>query len=535
MAGQDIRKRLPAGGAQPVNVSGDYIYCKFADRPISIIINGGRSGQTRVTMESGDKYRPGPFGQFEVENPDPDRPAQIILTVGEGDYNRQIVKGELTVAPGIKESDGTWKADRRQEIGGYLVPQYPSKPRDFDAGDKLASYSDSTMVLDGEERSVWRNLAIWTEGNYFKQLLFFGDGSKAWVVERTLNKDLQLVSDVMVRRVKYVNYIYSAFKWDGQYYFINTKYGADENAKIQQPGTSTDPEVHDEMVTVYEFDDDPGETLEWIWSAAQHPDGVALALDYQQAGGEALRIIKLSVDPQDVQVQTVRSYTKSEIAESGDWSGLACAYYYDPTTATWSVNFHDSDKHAIYSEDLTEQIQYRQDFYEGEVDASTSSVNGGRVMRVGNWLYGNFRGDYLSESASTYKWAIDEVSGELQASFYAPGCYSPMMRRDNADKLTRADVTITEKNGLSELRGELIRAILELYYGRILDTDDNYMDHVYSVTIEGQNGQVIQEQTQANGVTFGALGLADDFTAVFPAMVRLTVDDQLKTQTELGV
>lgn len=122
MAGQDIRKRLAPGGAQPINVSGDYIYMKFADRPVNVIINGGRSGQTRVTMEAGDKYRPGPFGQFEIENPDTERPAQIIITVGEGDYNRQYVKGEIQAEPILRNADGTTKPDTRFTLEMDLYP-----------------------------------------------------------------------------------------------------------------------------------------------------------------------------------------------------------------------------------------------------------------------------------------------------------------------------------------------------------------------------------------------------------------------------
>lgn len=116
MAGQDIRKLVPAGGGFPIQVSGDYIYLKFADRAIDVIINGGRSGQTRVNMEAGDKYRPGPFEAFEVVNPDPDNAAQVIFTVGEGDYNRQIVQGEITSLPVVRRADGSFADDSRGTV-----------------------------------------------------------------------------------------------------------------------------------------------------------------------------------------------------------------------------------------------------------------------------------------------------------------------------------------------------------------------------------------------------------------------------------
>lgn len=160
MAGQDIKKRLPAGGAQPVNVSGDYIYLKFADRPIDVIVSDGRSGQTRVTMEAGDKYRPGAFGQFEIVNPDVTNPAQIIMTVGEGDYNRQIVQGEIAAKTFVIRSDGTRDSDRRRTVELSVYPQQASS-QDVTAGGIVAQVTPETSPLavfdDGRNLYLYDN------------------------------------------------------------------------------------------------------------------------------------------------------------------------------------------------------------------------------------------------------------------------------------------------------------------------------------------------------------------------------------------
>src|SRR5690554_437705 len=121
MAGQDITKRLQPGQSQPVQVGGDFIFLKFADRPIVVIINGGESSGSRVIMEAGDKYRPGAFQSFEIENTDNDNPAQLVMTVGRGDYNRQIVQGEIKSVISLRKADGTLVDDSRAWIEKAVV------------------------------------------------------------------------------------------------------------------------------------------------------------------------------------------------------------------------------------------------------------------------------------------------------------------------------------------------------------------------------------------------------------------------------
>jgi hypothetical protein len=74
-------------------------------------------------MEAGDKYRTGrSFKEFEIENNDPLNPVVIVLTIGEGDYNRQIVQGNISITPGITRADGTFGADTRIElVGGVYI------------------------------------------------------------------------------------------------------------------------------------------------------------------------------------------------------------------------------------------------------------------------------------------------------------------------------------------------------------------------------------------------------------------------------
>lgn len=112
---RDVTLTLEPGQTLNQALKGDYIYCKYADRPVIVAL-----GEGPVAMESGDKYRPRPFDSFTVENRDKTRPLTVVLTVGQGDFNRQIVQGELTTKTGIYRADGTFQQDTRFDIDLFL-------------------------------------------------------------------------------------------------------------------------------------------------------------------------------------------------------------------------------------------------------------------------------------------------------------------------------------------------------------------------------------------------------------------------------
>ena len=82
----------------PVRAGGDFIFLKEAARDVKVTIDG----QT-IIMRRGDKRRINRFGSeqafetFEVSNPY-DFDLRLVFVVGTGDYNSQIVTGELNVS-----------------------------------------------------------------------------------------------------------------------------------------------------------------------------------------------------------------------------------------------------------------------------------------------------------------------------------------------------------------------------------------------------------------------------------------------------
>lgn len=109
---REVRKILLAGGQEFVDAAGDFVFCSFADRPFRIVLDG-----QPVTVRAGDKLRPEKrFQNFLIENLDTENPIAVTLVVGEGDYNSQIIQGEVTVQSGIRKADGQWINDSRSEL-----------------------------------------------------------------------------------------------------------------------------------------------------------------------------------------------------------------------------------------------------------------------------------------------------------------------------------------------------------------------------------------------------------------------------------
>ena len=110
-----------------------------------------------------------------------------------------------------------------------------------------------------------------------------------------------------------------------------------------------------------------------------------------------------------------------------------------------------------------------------------------------------------------------------------------MVRRDVADRYTTANLSIRYENGKTIISGEVIKAFLEFYHGRIMPEGFNYLDHVYGVNIPDSGGLSLPTKIQTNGTTFAAMGIKDDFTAVLPNPIQMRVDNALTFKNELEV
>ena len=107
MSSQGEKKIFLEAGQKgyPVRAAGDFVYVRSAPKPIRVIIDG-----QPIVMEAGEKRRiprseVGQLGfdSFEVDNLS-DSPQSVTLVVGEGDYEKLIVSGQLNVSAYISTS-----------------------------------------------------------------------------------------------------------------------------------------------------------------------------------------------------------------------------------------------------------------------------------------------------------------------------------------------------------------------------------------------------------------------------------------------
>src|SRR5690606_37533681 len=95
---RDFPTYIPPGGVASISATGEFVYVKYTDRTLRVVIDGNP-----MLMERGDFSRfPQEFQTIEVYNTDPNNPANVILVAGFGQFDRKIITGEITVNPGIR-------------------------------------------------------------------------------------------------------------------------------------------------------------------------------------------------------------------------------------------------------------------------------------------------------------------------------------------------------------------------------------------------------------------------------------------------
>ena len=115
---REIRTTLLPNGEQQVQAGGDFVYIDFVDREIKLMIH-----DQIITVNAGDKVRPQrSFKSLTVINPDDSNPVAVVLKVGEGDYSSQIIRGEVSVTPGVRRADGVFIEDTRRDMTGIIWP-----------------------------------------------------------------------------------------------------------------------------------------------------------------------------------------------------------------------------------------------------------------------------------------------------------------------------------------------------------------------------------------------------------------------------
>ncbi|MDX1800399.1 MAG: hypothetical protein R3303_05665 [Marinobacter sp.] len=472
MAAQDIKKRLEPGGAQPVNVAGDFIFLKFADRPINVIISDGRSGQTRVTMEIGDKYRPRPFEQFEIENPDLTNPAQVIMTIGQGDYSSQIVKGEIQVEPGLRKADGTLVADTRYDVVLDLIPTR------IEQLSYLQNEVIKSRVIESPNRArvtFWGpagEVSIYDPYGAANNLTFYDRETLFQVGAATLATDSHTVD------VAY---------WPGKGYVLV------QNNKL--------------------------------YSVTQ--SGLTLILTFPlQSGGPGDETTGIDYDP----------FTDTLIASNGGSTpGDERLYQIDNALTVTKINGGKYGTARFRIDRLTGDFVYCSSVNGISISerATPKTVklappSSGIAWAKGGLFTGLFAWGMVNSGTQgiVRKTALDDVTTKPEFDAIKSGCEltRALLNLPNTVQTT-ASITLAQTPSGLVVQGELIRAALEWYFKRPIGAD--YLDHIYSLSMSKNQDGLPFKRRLGGTQTFDRQNIADNFGTLLPGQLIITIDDSL--------
>jgi hypothetical protein len=477
MAGQDYPKRLEAGATQNVNIAGDYVFCKFADRPFTVIMDG-----SRVTMEAGDKYRnSGGFTEFEIENTDKVNPIAIVLTIGQGDYNRQIIKGEVAIVPILRNADGTTKPDTRQTISIDLKP----------ANLALTAYEmqDDIISVRAAENANPGNVFLTAENmigvNYQK-----GDGSRG-----TDSYDPKTLA--YVKTDSYADGTNG--EWDDCTYWpgvglVMLSYAGSVSRIILVGG----PDPFNDYTTL--FTPTPSNENKRVKSIAYDwKNGYLLVLN---TGGQPSDNQFYEAYDRDFNLVYTRPASRY-------WEGIKV------NTVTHDIVISLTSDLLLIDNATGASLKNLDYTLASFVYFDTNVVVLGDTVYFANSRQDNIRAFALEDF--TTKPTFDAVR---------PGCElkNTILKTRELPQIT-ADITASELLAGVVLSGQLIKAALEYYYQR--KAPDDYLDHVYHLDYSSDQNGVPVKAINTGNETFKRAEVVDDFSTLLPGQIVITLDNEL--------
>lgn len=537
MAGGDIKLRLGPGEIMPVTTPGDYIYMKFCDRDLRVTITDGAGVQKPVVMTVGDKYRPGPFKALNIENTNQNLPAKVIMVIGDGDFNRQIIQGEVNVITSLRKADGELVPDDRKWIDINVIPE-PGLSTD------LAEFGEVRNITAGYTRDDPRNsttvfgvgcsdvgyCAYMFEqdfgGAIFAEVLTFNDAGLIKKRHRNSFVGWGWTSDYEVRGI---------FQRSGTIYLLVDDSNFANPRKICITIDAVSGSVKGEQVL-------PagaiiGGNIGGVGSGITVNAGrvyVAYGEDYDR-----FETAEYMIMPDETLAHLGNGHVIIQDLGKDEWGD---PNQYQLKDVMWDNGLFFVAR-EMYAPDPKNELVI--------VDANGN--------KKGRWRYPNL--DYYLNGASY-------MDGSGRHSFKAQGDYiieAQISRRVGSDPeesgfylVTRdrhteifkfkgwarnpneggwaglfkkpsvitadTSITVSKKDGRLKINGEVIKTALNLHFGKPLN--DGYLDSVYAVEIQDkENGGVLDVWTGSE--SFERRGIADNFTSEVPNKIRLYVDSAI--------
>lgn len=518
-----LKITLQPGQQLPVALSGfDFVYCKQAAEEFELIVEGDT-----LTMGVGDKSR---FerrltqdDQAVLHNPNA-FPLALVLIVGRGDYERQVIEGELNVVPSIIQADGTKLPDTRYWLPLSVQVKQTTQQQQITIGDlearintgyrlnhsKQANYKYAgTLSADGESFWAFGGSSVNSLYSTMHRVALDGEflEAKSFKMPDALSGDSadgKFLSDV-------------AALPDGKSFFCITKFGnlclfnyetgdSVYLATLQRGSLSVSytpnisiaiNESTSELAVCYIDSDWEGVTLN-VYDAdlvAGTVGAIKDTVNYRSPGGNQVFSLKPLWLPE---LGWLGQYREGDGGRFFDLNGLQAG---DVQTLTATIR--------------AERVQAN--VWGGYGDFH---YRDGKIIGI---EYKNLNGGINSEIEfyTSTRWPETALI-TMQGAVNSQDQTSWRLTFGSGWNTTTADLTLTyDSAGRYLAEGQLIKAVLEMYLGRKVRED--YMDYVFGVKVHNSGTATKVTELYSGNYTFSRAGYQDYGTMVMSGRIDLFV------------
>lgn len=474
-----------------MSAPGDFVFVKYTDAPVKLVIDNTEP----VTITTGDKRRPARrFNSFLLENPH-DRPIAVVLYVGEGDFDSQIIQGEVSVVPGVRGVDGQWRDDTRYSVSAFIEP----------LGDSATAYLP--------ENPIYQSSAVPVVGDYITpgenliahayrvstsecRLQFF-DSRCRLVRERS---DLNLTWNSGISGMGNVSGGPADIAWHPRAGWL-----------VLLSGNHTNPFQNAGIASV-----GPGAKI--VRVDRGRPATSASACDTMCVGAGGL-------------VYVVLRNATVVVYDPVSWDQVNEFKLPAPLAGGQGRLRWDADQEVFWfcksGNELHKLSSTFQHIDMVDHPASTNMFNPQGFAVNGGYVWARTGSATGSHPLGVYPIYTVQRTVELSISQGSRACrdFSNMVWRAEDAPLIDADVTLARVGNSVLVTGEVIKAAIMAVTGR--SVGDDYLDHVYAFEYSSGKAGLRSYIKQTGGRSFSAAGIADAFSVEFPAEVKLTIDDGL--------
>lgn len=519
----DVKTLIPAGGTILIRRVGDFVFCKFTDRPLILDIKDGEGNSDGpVEVKNGSMRRPpGGISEIEVTNPDQVNACAAVFYIGKGDFDDKIFQGEVSIMPGIRGADGTWKDDTRHTIKADLSPLRVTT-QSYAAGEQIGEKWDLKQIGQGFLGTLNNPTFHYAQDDGPGYLIGIHEGFRAGFMY------LDSAGNVIAGSIK------DGEQPDGwgetvtQAYPINAIGGSFGDCcglgDVIYSITTTFTAVSSENHKLMAWDVSNGSVSEF------YNFGTRWAYTLCPWKGAGILVLTTATKNTGFKTSGVKWHlinTDGELIREGDVpDGIKIGH-------SEKLRYSAADTAAVLAESgETTEIHINPEagtvIETGSIHIYNKANHGwfplGRILARGtSTLGGDSEGSARYFTREAWKPVKDPVAVAISSG--SCNALGALVRLSDSDYITSADINIRRTLGGALVKGEVIRAVLEFYFNR--PVLDGYLDHVYEFATNAEPYGAVNTGAFGGANSLQRLGIEDDFIVEIPGSFRITIDNEL--------